>query len=58
MASSASAWCAGMPPSPRAAEVADAAVELLRDDTLARRVVVVRGGEPRRLLPIVDWRAV
>jgi NAD(P)-dependent dehydrogenase (short-subunit alcohol dehydrogenase family) len=30
--------------------VADAVVELLRDDELAARVVVLHGGEPRRLL--------
>ena len=31
-------------------EVADAAIELARADNLAGRVVVLRGGEPRRLL--------
>ena len=31
-------------------EVADAVIELARDDSLAGRVVVLRGGEPRRLL--------
>jgi NAD(P)-dependent dehydrogenase (short-subunit alcohol dehydrogenase family) len=32
-------------------EVAEAVVELIRDDTLAGRVMVIRSGEPRRLLP-------
>jgi NAD(P)-dependent dehydrogenase (short-subunit alcohol dehydrogenase family) len=49
---------AGMTPAQRAnaptpvpmAEVADAAIDLARDDSLAGRVVVLRGGEPRRLL--------
>ena len=31
-------------------EVADAVVELIRDDTLAGRIMVCRGGEPPRLL--------
>jgi NAD(P)-dependent dehydrogenase (short-subunit alcohol dehydrogenase family) len=31
-------------------DVADAVVELVRDDTLAGRVMLLRGGEPRRLL--------
>jgi hypothetical protein len=31
-------------------EVADAVVALLRDETIAGRVVVLRPGEPRRLL--------
>jgi NAD(P)-dependent dehydrogenase (short-subunit alcohol dehydrogenase family) len=49
---------AGMTPAQRAAapvpiameEVADAVIDLARDDSLAGRVVVIRGGEPRRLL--------
>jgi NAD(P)-dependent dehydrogenase (short-subunit alcohol dehydrogenase family) len=32
-------------------EVADTVVELVRDDALAGRVVLLRGGEPRRFLP-------
>jgi NAD(P)-dependent dehydrogenase (short-subunit alcohol dehydrogenase family) len=32
-------------------EVADAVVELVRDDSLAGRVVLLRGGEARRFLP-------
>jgi hypothetical protein len=31
-------------------EVADAVIDLARDDSLAGRVVVMRGGELRRLL--------
>jgi NAD(P)-dependent dehydrogenase (short-subunit alcohol dehydrogenase family) len=38
-------------PAPIAMEdVADAVIDLARDDSLAGRVVVLRGGEPRRLL--------
>jgi NAD(P)-dependent dehydrogenase (short-subunit alcohol dehydrogenase family) len=47
---------AELPPALPAADVADAAVELLRDDAIAGRVMVCKGGEPRRLLPVVDWR--
>jgi NAD(P)-dependent dehydrogenase (short-subunit alcohol dehydrogenase family) len=32
-------------------EVADAVVELIADDAMAGRIVVLRGGRPRRLLP-------
>jgi NAD(P)-dependent dehydrogenase (short-subunit alcohol dehydrogenase family) len=32
-------------------EVADAVVEMIVDDAMAGRVVVLRGGRPRRLLP-------
>jgi NAD(P)-dependent dehydrogenase (short-subunit alcohol dehydrogenase family) len=32
-------------------EVADAVVELVRDDTVAGRVVALKGGEPPRMLP-------
>jgi NAD(P)-dependent dehydrogenase (short-subunit alcohol dehydrogenase family) len=49
---------AELPAALPAAEVADAAVALLADDLLAGRVLVCRAGEPRRLLPVVDWRAV
>ena len=51
---------AGMTPAQRATvpvpiameEVADAVIDLARDDSLAGRVVVMRGGEPRcRLNP-------
>jgi NAD(P)-dependent dehydrogenase (short-subunit alcohol dehydrogenase family) len=36
-------------------EVADAAVELIRDDSLAGRVMACWCGEPRSLLPVPDW---
>jgi NAD(P)-dependent dehydrogenase (short-subunit alcohol dehydrogenase family) len=36
-------------------EIADAAVELIRDDTLAGRVMCCWCGEPRSLLPVPDW---
>jgi hypothetical protein len=34
----------------------DAAMRFLADDTLAGRIMVCRGGEPNRLLPLVDWQ--
>lgn len=34
----------------------DAAMRFLADDTLAERIMVCRGGEPSRLLPLVDWQ--
>jgi NAD(P)-dependent dehydrogenase (short-subunit alcohol dehydrogenase family) len=39
------------------AEIADAAMEFLADDTLAGRIMVCRGGEPSRLLPLTDGLA-
>jgi NAD(P)-dependent dehydrogenase (short-subunit alcohol dehydrogenase family) len=36
-------------------EIADAAVELIRDDSLAGRVMACWCGEPRSLLPVPDW---
>jgi hypothetical protein len=36
-------------------EIADAAVELIRDDSLAGRVMACWCGEPRSLLPLPDW---
>jgi NAD(P)-dependent dehydrogenase (short-subunit alcohol dehydrogenase family) len=48
---------AALPPALPAAELADAVVELLGDDALAGRVLVCKAGEPRRLLPVVDWRS-
>jgi NAD(P)-dependent dehydrogenase (short-subunit alcohol dehydrogenase family) len=36
-------------------EIADAAVELIRDDLLAGRVMTCWCGQPRSLLPIRDW---
>jgi hypothetical protein len=48
---------AELPPALSAAELADAVVELLCDVALAGRIMVCKGGEPHRLLPVVDWRA-
>ena len=31
-------------------------MRFLADDTLAGRIMVCRGGEPSRLLPLVDWQ--
>jgi NAD(P)-dependent dehydrogenase (short-subunit alcohol dehydrogenase family) len=36
-------------------EIADAAIELIRDDSLAGRVMACWCGEPRSLLPVPDW---
>jgi NAD(P)-dependent dehydrogenase (short-subunit alcohol dehydrogenase family) len=36
-------------------DIADAAVELIRDDTLAGRVMTCWCGQPRSLLPVPDW---
>jgi NAD(P)-dependent dehydrogenase (short-subunit alcohol dehydrogenase family) len=36
-------------------EIADAAVELIRDDTLAGRVMACWCDQPRTLLPVPDW---
>lgn len=53
-----SAELAALPPVLRPEEIADAVIELLEDDSLAGRVMVYRGDEPRRLLPITDWRMI
>jgi NAD(P)-dependent dehydrogenase (short-subunit alcohol dehydrogenase family) len=36
-------------------EIADAAVELIRDESLAGRVMACWCGQPRSLLPVPDW---
>jgi NAD(P)-dependent dehydrogenase (short-subunit alcohol dehydrogenase family) len=36
-------------------EIADATVELIRDDSLAGRVMTCWCGQPRSLLPVPDW---
>jgi NAD(P)-dependent dehydrogenase (short-subunit alcohol dehydrogenase family) len=36
-------------------EIADAAVELIRDESLAGRVMTCWCGQPRSLLPVPDW---
>jgi NAD(P)-dependent dehydrogenase (short-subunit alcohol dehydrogenase family) len=45
---------ADLPPVLTPADIADAAMEFLADDSLAGRIMVCRGGEPRHLLPLVD----
>jgi NAD(P)-dependent dehydrogenase (short-subunit alcohol dehydrogenase family) len=45
-----------LPPALTPADIAAAAMRFLADDTLAGRVMVCRGGEPSRLLPLVDWQ--
>ena len=47
---------AALPPALTPADIADAAMRFLADDTLAGRIMVCRGGEPDRLLPLVDWQ--
>jgi NAD(P)-dependent dehydrogenase (short-subunit alcohol dehydrogenase family) len=39
------------------ADIADAAMDFLTDNALAGRIMVCRGGEPRRLLPLIDGMA-
>ena len=48
---------AALPPMLTPADIAAAAMEFLADDTLAGRIMVCRGGEPRHLLPLIDWQA-
>ena len=36
-------------------EIADAAVELIRDDSLAGRVMACWCDQPRSLFPVPDW---
>jgi NAD(P)-dependent dehydrogenase (short-subunit alcohol dehydrogenase family) len=45
---------AALPPVLTPADIASAAMEFLADDTLAGRIMVCRGGEPRHLLPLID----
>ncbi|HEY2490206.1 MAG TPA: SDR family NAD(P)-dependent oxidoreductase [Streptosporangiaceae bacterium] len=45
-----------LPPALTPADVAAAAMEFLADDSLAGRIMVCRGGEPRHLLPLIDWQ--
>jgi len=45
-----------LPPALTPADIAAAAMEFLADDSLAGRIMVCRGGEPRHLLPLIDWQ--
>ena len=47
---------AALPPALTPAEIGNAAMWFLNEDTLAGRVMVCKGGEPGRLLPVVDWQ--
>jgi NAD(P)-dependent dehydrogenase (short-subunit alcohol dehydrogenase family) len=47
---------AELPPALTPADMGDAAMRFLGDDTLAGRIMVCKGGEPGRLLPLVDWQ--
>lgn len=38
------------------ADIAEATVTFLADDAIAGRIMVCRGGEPSRLLPLIDWQ--
>jgi NAD(P)-dependent dehydrogenase (short-subunit alcohol dehydrogenase family) len=49
---------AALPPVLTPADIADAAMEFLANDALAGRIMVCRGGEPNRLLPLIDWQTV
>ncbi len=48
---------AALPPVLSPADIAGAAMEFLTDDTLAGRIMLCRGGEPGRLLPVTDGQA-
>ncbi len=43
-----------LPPVLSPADIADAVMQFLADDALAGRIMVCRGGEPSRLLPLTD----
>jgi NAD(P)-dependent dehydrogenase (short-subunit alcohol dehydrogenase family) len=47
---------AQLPPALAPADMGDAAMRFLADDTLAGRIMVCKGGEPGRLLPLVNWQ--
>jgi NAD(P)-dependent dehydrogenase (short-subunit alcohol dehydrogenase family) len=47
---------AALPPALTPADIGAAAMRFLADDTLAGRIMVCRGGEADRLLPLVDWQ--
>jgi NAD(P)-dependent dehydrogenase (short-subunit alcohol dehydrogenase family) len=47
---------AALPPVLTPADIAAAAMEFLADDTMAGRIIVCRGGEPRHLLPLIGWQ--
>ena len=48
---------AALPPVLAPADIAAAAMTFQGDDTLAGRIMLVRGGEPARLLPVTDGQA-
>ena len=48
---------AALPPVLSPADIAAAAMNFLADDTLAGRIMLCRGGEPPRLLPLTDGQA-
>ena len=49
---------AALPPVLTPADIATAAMAFLTDDTLAGRIMLCRGGEPGRLLPLTDGQTV
>jgi NAD(P)-dependent dehydrogenase (short-subunit alcohol dehydrogenase family) len=49
---------AALPPVLMPADIAQAALTFLADDTIAGRIMVCRGGQPSHLLPLVDWQTV
>jgi NAD(P)-dependent dehydrogenase (short-subunit alcohol dehydrogenase family) len=49
---------AALPPVLAPADIAQAALTFLADDTIAGRIMVCRGGQPNHLLPLVDWQTV
>jgi NAD(P)-dependent dehydrogenase (short-subunit alcohol dehydrogenase family) len=49
---------AALPPVLTPADIAQATMDILADETLAGRIMVCRGGEPSHLLPLIDWQTV
>jgi 3-oxoacyl-[acyl-carrier protein] reductase len=47
---------AELPRAMPATKIAEAVVQLLHDDGIAGRVMVVRIGQPPRLLPVIEWQ--
>jgi NAD(P)-dependent dehydrogenase (short-subunit alcohol dehydrogenase family) len=47
---------AALPPARTPADIARAVMSFLADDNIAGRIMVCRGGEPDRLLPLIDWQ--
>ena len=47
---------AALPPVLTPADIAEATMTFLADDTIAGRIMVCRGGQPSHLLPLINWQ--